>query len=79
MSSHEGLLDVMTVIESRKIADASHPTQATKPKASHVVAGIHAEDVMSCVGKARMTADGTLHIQLKAMPLNGRLVIRLPK
>ena len=71
-------LDVMTVIESRKMAHASHPTQATKPMPEHVKAAIKAEDVLSCVGKATLTEEGKLFIQLKALPVNGQLVISLP-
>jgi hypothetical protein len=71
-------LDVMTVIESRKMAHASHPTQATKPVPAHIEAATKAEDVLSCIGKATLTDDGKLFIQLKAFPINGRLVISLP-
>jgi hypothetical protein len=72
-------LDVMTVIESRKMAHASHPTQATKPMPPHIQAAIRSDDVTACIGKATLTDDGKLFIQLKALPLNGRLVISLPK
>ena len=71
-------LDVMTVIEPRKMAHGSHPTQATKPIPSHVEEAIKAEDVLSCVGKATLAEDGKLFIQLKAIPINGRLLIVLP-
>ena len=72
-------LDVMTVIETRKMVHAAHPTQSTKRMPPHVEAALQAEDVMVCIGKAQLREDGTLLIQLKALPSDGRLVIRLPK
>jgi hypothetical protein len=73
------LLDVMTVIERRKMAHASHPTEATKPIPAHIAAAINAQDVLACVGHAQLTEEGKLFIHLKALPRNGRLIIDLPK
>ncbi len=72
-------LDVMTVIETRRMVHGAHPSEATKPVPAHVSAALEAEDLMSCVGKAQLTEDGLLSIQLKAVPINGRLFIRLPE
>jgi hypothetical protein len=77
MASESSLLDVLTVIETKKVVHAAHPTQATKP--DYVAPSTKEEDVMQCVGKARLMEDGILHIHLKAFPLNGRLIIRLPR
>ncbi len=79
MADRAKQLDVMTIIETRKMVHGAHPTQAKKPKPAHVKAALKAEDLMSCVGKARLTEDGVLFIQLKAVPVDGRLMIRLPK
>jgi hypothetical protein len=46
---------------------------------AHIQAAIKAEEVLSCVGKASLTEDGKLFIQLKAIPVNGQLVVFLPK
>lgn len=72
-------LDVMTVSETRRMVHAAHPTEATKPRPARVTAAIEAEDVVSCVGKAQLTEDGVLVIQLRAFPVDGRLMIRLPE
>jgi hypothetical protein len=77
MPDESNLLDVFTVIETRKIIHAAHPTQATKP--DYVTPSAEDEDVVQCIGKARLMDDGTLHVHLKAIPLNGRLIIRLPR
>jgi hypothetical protein len=79
MAPQREQLDVMTVIATRKMVHGEHPTQATKPKPAHIIAALEAEDLMSCVGKAQLTEDGTLLIQLSALPVNGRLLIRLRK
>jgi hypothetical protein len=75
MAHDPRLIDVLTVIETRKIAHGAHPTQSTKanPPAAQE------EDVTQCIGKAQLMEVGTLHVQLKAIPLNGRLIIRLPR
>jgi hypothetical protein len=79
MAYHPMRLDVMTVIEERKMAHGSHPTEATKPIPAHIAAAIKAEDVLACIGHAHLTEEGKLFIQLKALPINGRLIINLPK
>jgi len=72
-------LDVMMVLDERKMAHASHPTEATTPIPAHIAAAIKAEDVLACIGHAQLTEEGKLFIQLKAFPRNGRLIIDLPK
>ena len=79
MTKSEKLLDVMTVTESRKIVHRAHPTQSTKPVATHVARALDAEDSVACIGKAVLGDDGKLYIQLRAMPINGRLIISLPR
>jgi hypothetical protein len=77
--AHQGQrLEVHTILEPRQIKHAAHPTQATKPMPAHVSSALEAEDITSCVGYARLTNDGVLRIQLKALPIDGRLLIRLP-
>jgi hypothetical protein len=71
-------LEVHTILESHQIKHAAHPTQATKPIPAHVGGAVEPEDLTSCVGYARLTDDGVLRIQLKALPIDGRLLIRLP-
>ena len=78
MKYRSQMLDVMVVIETQKVIHAAHPTEATKPLPRHVEDALEAEDVTSCVGKAQLAEDGTLHIQLRAIPVDGRLLIRLP-
>jgi hypothetical protein len=76
MPAKSTLLDVFAVIQTKKVVHASHPSQALK--SDYVAPQADDEDVLQCVGKACLSEDGNLVIQLQAIPLSGRLILHLP-
>jgi hypothetical protein len=75
MHDKSSLLDVFAVIETKKVKRAAHPSQATK--SDYVIPLVDEEDVVQRVGTATVLEGGRLVIQLKAIPLSGRLFVQL--
>jgi hypothetical protein len=76
MSEPISWMPVFIVVEAARTVHASVPPQATDP---HQTVTVHGQDFWQRVGTAYPRPDGGFTIQLTAIPINGKLVVRPPK
>ncbi len=69
-------MPVFLVKHAKRIHYAAHPAhKAALPKSPE----IHGEDYLQRIGTAIKNEDGSLSVQLDALPLNGNLLITPPR
>jgi hypothetical protein len=79
MSKQPGWMPVFVVVQAPAQAVVSVPSGKGKGRQLRAKLTRSGKDYWQRIGTARLQADGSWNVQLTAIPVNGRFVIRAPR